>query len=295
MHQKEYADPVIGSVKLVKSPVSRRISIRVHPADGVRVIIPRSLSYDEGLRFFMLKRDWVISTVARQRMKIAEAEDSGKAVPLLSDGSVVNTLLSEIIFVRGADTASIRLHQHTETVEDVKSTGRTFLSLSRPVFRKILTYPGSLPDEDTPELDAVLRKVLVEVMRSEAKLVLPKRLAFFASRYGFRYGKVTVKHNSSNWGSCSGKGNINLNLNLVRLPEPLCDYVLLHELSHLRYPDHGKDFHSLLERLCADNMSRLSSNGDPSVRTVMSAVSRSRAVLPVSRTLEREMKGYRFI
>ncbi len=295
MHQKEYADPVIGSVKLVKSPVSRRISIRVHPADGVRVIIPRSLSYDEGLRFFMLKRDWVISTVARQRMKIAEAEDSGKAVPLLRDGSVVNTLLSEIIFAREADTASIRVHQHTETVEDVKSTGRIFLSLSRPVFRKTLTYPGSLPDEGTPELDAVLRKVLVEVMRSEAKLVLPKRLAFFASRYGFRYGKVTVKHNSSNWGSCSGKGNINLNLNLVRLPEPLCDYVLLHELAHLSFRDHGKRFHALLEKLCADDMARLAAGGDPYLDGLAGRIEKSRAEFPVSRTMEREMKGYRLI
>lgn len=295
MHQKEYADPVIGSVKLVKSPVSRRISIRVHPADGVRVIIPRSLSYDEGLRFFMLKRDWIISTVARQRMKIAEAEDSGKAVPLLRDGSVVNTLLSEIIFARGADTAFLRVHQHTETVEDVKSTGRIFLSLSRPVFRKTLTYPGSLPDEGTPELDAVLRKVLVEVMRSEAKLVLPKRLAFFASRYGFRYGKVTVKHNSSNWGSCSGKGNINLNLNLVRLPEPLCDYVLLHELAHLRFRDHGKRFHALLEKLCADDMARLAAGGDPYLDGLAGRIERSRAEFPVSRTMELEMKSYRII
>ena len=295
MHQKEYADPVIGSVKLVKSPVSRRISIRVHPADGVRVIIPRSLSYDEGLRFFMLKRDWVISTVARQRMKIAEAEDSGKAVPLLRDGSVVNTLLSEIIFARGADTAFLRVHQHTETVEDVKSTGRIFLSLSRPVFRKTLTYPGSLPDEGTPELDAVLRKVLVEVMRSEAKLVLPKRLAFFASRYGFRYGKVTVKHNSSNWGSCSGKGNINLNLNLVRLPEPLCDCVILHELCHLKHPDHGPAFHDLLEKLCTDNICRLASAGGPYIMELVSAINRSRAIRPVSSTLERELKKFALV
>ena len=54
----------------------------------------------------------------------------------------------------------------------------------------------------------------------------------------------------SNWGSCSELGNINLNLNLMRLPEHLRDYVMLHELCHLRHLDHGPEFHALLESLC---------------------------------------------
>ena len=261
MPHKEYPDPEIGPVKLEKSSVCRRISIRVHPSDGVRIVIPRLLSYDDGLAFFMLKRDWVISVIARR----------------CGNGTVMS------------------VHQDTETLEEIKDTGRVFLSPSLPVFRKTLTYPAGFPEEGSRELDILLRKILVEVLRSEAKLILPKRLAFFASRFGFTYGKVAVKHNSSNWGSCSGRGNINLNLNLVRLPEPLCDYVLLHELSHLRYPDHGKDFHSLLEKLCVDNMARLSGSGDPCMKPLMAGISRSRAVLPVSRTLEREMKGYRLI
>ena len=295
MPHKEYPDPEIGPVKLEKSSVCRRISIRVHPSDGVRIVIPRLLSYDDGLAFFMLKRDWVISVIARQRKKLADAVDSGKAVPFLGDGAVVNTQLSEIVFARCGNGTVMSVHQDTETLEEIKDTGRVFLSPSLPVFRKTLTYPAGFPEEGSRELDILLRKILVEVLRSEAKLILPKRLAFFASRFGFTYGKVAVKHNSSNWGSCSGRGNINLNLNLVRLPEPLCDYVLLHELSHLRYPDHGKDFHSLLEKLCVDNMARLSGSGDPCMKPLMAGISRSRAVLPVSRTLEREMKGYRLI
>ena len=73
MQAKEYIDPEAGRVLLVKSAASRRVSIRVHPADGVKVIVPRSLSYDEGLRFFMLKRDWVIATIAKQKNKISAA------------------------------------------------------------------------------------------------------------------------------------------------------------------------------------------------------------------------------
>jgi hypothetical protein len=93
----------------------------------------------------------------------------------------------------------------------------------------------------------------IEAMRAEAKRVLPSRLEELAEKYSFKYNQVRIKHNVSNWGSCSRKGNINLNLNLVRLPEELRDYVMLHELCHLKHPDHGKGFHALLESLCPDH------------------------------------------
>lgn len=108
-----------------------------------------------------------------------------------------------------------------------------------------------------------LRDVLVEVLREEAKILLPQKLSYFSDQYGFHFHKVTIKHNSSNWGSCSRAGNINLNLNLIRLPEPLCDYVLLHELCHLKEPNHGPHFHALLERLCLSNIRHLIDLGSP--------------------------------
>lgn len=108
-----------------------------------------------------------------------------------------------------------------------------------------------------------LRDVLVEVLREEAKILLPQKLSYFSGQYGFHFHKVTIKHNSSNWGSCSRAGNINLNLNLIRLPEPLCDYVLLHELCHLKEPNHGLRFHALLERLCLSNIRHLIDLGSP--------------------------------
>lgn len=102
----------------------------------------------------------------------------------------------------------------------------------------------------------------VEEMRRKAKAELPLRLAGLAARYGFSYNKVTIKHNSTNWGSCSARNNINLNINLVRLPRALCDYVLLHELCHLRHHDHGRAFHLLLEHVCTDNILKLIDDGD---------------------------------
>ena len=94
----------------------------------------------------------------------------------------------------------------------------------------------------------------VTELRKQAKAYLPGRLAELAAEHGFSYNQVRIKHNVSNWGSCSVKGNINLNLNLIRLPQDLQDYVMLHELCHLKHMNHGKEFHTLLESVCPDHL-----------------------------------------
>ena len=93
----------------------------------------------------------------------------------------------------------------------------------------------------------------VAELRKQAKAYLPGRLAELAAQHGFSYNQVRIKHNVSNWGSCSVKKNINLNLNLMRLPAELQDYVMLHELCHLRYLNHGQQFHALLESVCPNH------------------------------------------
>lgn len=90
----------------------------------------------------------------------------------------------------------------------------------------------------------------VEHLRAKAKAELPPRLAELAALHGFTYNKVFIKNNVSNWGSCSSLKNINLNLRLVELPSELQDYVMLHELCHLKYLNHGREFHALLESVC---------------------------------------------
>lgn len=92
--------------------------------------------------------------------------------------------------------------------------------------------------------------VELERMREAARTALVPKLREAAARNGFDFkGRVAIKNNASNWGSCSSKGNINLNMRLVLLPERLQDYVILHELCHLRHQNHGPAFHALLDSL----------------------------------------------
>lgn len=106
-----------------------------------------------------------------------------------------------------------------------------------------------------PPLRRIIRRrrrkaVPDEALRAEAKAWLIPRLQELAAKHGFSYNKVFIKNNVSNWGSCSTKGNINLNMQLMRLPQELRDYVILHELCHLKQLNHGAEFHALLNDLC---------------------------------------------
>lgn len=220
--QKIINDPQIGPVTFRKSVRSRSISIRVHPLKGVSVTMPYIMPYAAAQAFFLLRRDWVIGTIARQKEKYRD---------------VVLPSSSEI-----------------------------------------------------------------EALRRKAKEELPPRLAALAARYGFVFNKVTIKHNATNWGSCSSKGNINLNLNIVRLPRVLQDYVLLHELCHLRHQDHGHAFHLLLEHVLTDNLVRLMS-GDIVIsdadRSLTVEIARkgaaSKARYPLDYTITRAIRQFRMV
>lgn len=135
----------------------------------------------------------------------------------------------------------------------------------------------------------------IEQLRKKAKAELPSRLAELAARYGFVYNNVTIKHNATNWGSCSTKNNINLNLNIVRLPQALQDYILLHELCHLRHHDHGHGFHLLLEHVLTDNLLKLVDAKDEIALQLARKAAVSKAKYPADYVMTRAVKQYRLI
>lgn len=253
-----------------KNSRSRSISIRVRASEGrtgcrISVTVPYSRTLQDGIDYLNTRRDWVREALKKQEKVNASAQ--------IHDGFVMRTLLSQIVFrpsgevspVLPLDVASARrlsFKVRTSVIDNPQDSGRLWLSLDKPTHIRIIEVPAGFSAPNVVSQKA-LRDVLVEVLREEAKILLPQKLAYFAEQYGFKFGKVTVKHNSSNWGSCSRAGNINLNLNLIRLPEPLCDYVLLHELCHLKEPNHGPRFHALLERLCLSNIRHLIDLGSP--------------------------------
>jgi len=84
---------------------------------------------------------------------------------------------------------------------------------------------------------------------AEARRLLLDRLRELAELHGFQFNKATVKNQRTLWGSCSPRNNINLNVNLLRLPAELRDYVILHELVHTRHKNHSRAFWQELDQI----------------------------------------------
>ena len=81
-----------------------------------------------------------------------------------------------------------------------------------------------------------------------ARDILVNRLEKLSKKHGLSYNRVSVRNQKTRWGSCSSKKNINLNINLVRLPQRLMDYAILHELVHTVFMDHSPRFWAKLEK-----------------------------------------------
>ncbi len=87
-------------------------------------------------------------------------------------------------------------------------------------------------------------------LKKQAKNILPQMLTELAKKHNFSYNRLFLRDSTTRWGSCSSKNNINLSIKLVLLPEHLREYVILHELNHLKYRGHQKDFWDSLSILC---------------------------------------------
>ena len=98
----------------------------------------------------------------------------------------------------------------------------------------------------------IFSKNLTEIDRVEARKKLVRRLNELSEQHGFSYNKVFMRNQKTRWGSCSAKNNISLNMKLVRLPEEMIDYVLLHELVHTRIKNHNNEFWTELNRIVGD-------------------------------------------
>jgi predicted metal-dependent hydrolase len=119
-------------------------------------------------------------------------------------------------------------------------------------------------DIQSPEIQDMIRWGILAAWRKEARKYLPVRLNELSRKHQLPYNRVIIKNNKTRWGSCSQKNNINLSLHLMRLPDHLIDYILLHELAHTLHKNHGRRFWKNMEKIC-----------------------------PNAKSLDKEMRGYR--
>lgn len=111
-------------------------------------------------------------------------------------------------------------------------------------------------NERTHDIPVHITQMGYHACVSRAKKLIMQRLRHFNQHYGYAYKKISVRNQQTRWGSCSSKGNLNFRYTLLFLPIHLVDYVVVHELCHLKEMNHSKKFWLLVGETIPDYKTR---------------------------------------
>ncbi len=217
MAHKVFEVDNIGTVFVYKRRGAKNMRLSVNSDGKIRVSMPTWLPYAAGLTFAQQKQDWLQGQVRREVFKDGQRIGKYHTLKLISKQEILNT--------------KTRLLE-TEAV----------------------VYYGAGATEQIIQDSA--HDVAKRAAKAEAEQLLPQRLKTLATKYGFAYNGVSVRHLKSRWGSCSSKHDITLNYYLMQLPWELIDYVLVHELAHTQHLNHSSAFWAAVEDRLPDYKAR---------------------------------------
>ncbi len=193
-----------------RSDRARRVRVRVDPARGVEVVLPRRTPEREAAAAIRELRPWI-------ERRFAEIAQTREAVA--ARGATVPYLGQALALV--AEPGRTRVHRRGET----------------------LLVPGG--DEDR-------RPALERWYRRRARVEIAPRLDAATAAVGTTYAGLTIRGQRTRWASCSATGAMSFNWRLLLAPEPVLDYVVWHEVTHLDVMDHSPRFWGLLAERCPD-------------------------------------------
>ena len=210
----------IGELQFVQTTKARYIRITLKPSGIVRVTVPGNATIEQAKAFVETKIEWI-------KQKRAEISVN-KNKKIIFTPQTVFSLRNRQLQLKPWKSEQYRTQLSKESLT--------------------IFFPCNV-DIQSDKTQKIIHDYIVKAIREEAKDYLPKRTKELAAIHNFSYRNVRVKNLSSRWGSCSTDNNINLNIHLVRLPQHLCDYVILHELVHTVHKNHKEIFWQSLDKI----------------------------------------------
>jgi hypothetical protein len=204
------------------------MKITIKPFKGVQVTLPKSASFESAGKFVVEKQQWIRNS----QLKLNRFENK-------------RTIFEKDELFSTRDHV-LMLEKHP------RATIKTIIS--QGIIR--VAYPDFADIKDN-RIQNAIRKAVHQAWRIEAARHLPERINALAQTHGLSFSRLTFRDNKSRWGSCSRDNNINLSIHLIRLPEALGDYVILHELAHTVHKHHQKAFWNFLDEITGGRAKKL--------------------------------------
>jgi predicted metal-dependent hydrolase len=178
------------------------------------------------LSFLEDHRDWVQKSISKKDQRTRE---------LLDDPD--NTL-PDLLYLGVA---------HPVTVVEDASIRTGHVHISTDDSKLVIRYPVWDPEDlHLPENLTEVRRVISHWLLDHAKNHLTKRTKELAELHGFEYERLFIRSQTTKWGTCSSKKNLSLNRKLIQCPEMVIDYLIIHELCHLREMNHSPSYWRLV-------------------------------------------------
>ncbi|MFW5755020.1 MAG: M48 family metallopeptidase [Tangfeifania sp.] len=203
----------IGAVTFSRNRRSKSMKISIKPDKSILVSYPFFVTEKEVLAFLNKNEEWI-----RKHQKKVETQQVK-----FSEGFFLKTKMHSVTLRKGPVTGQV----------DVKDNDVTIF----------------IQDFNSESARLAVEHSLTQIYRYEAHVLLPPRLQELAKKTGFSYNRISIRNNKRNWGSCSSQNNISLNLQMMKLPDELIDYILLHELVHTEIKNHSAKFWNRLDEL----------------------------------------------
>jgi predicted metal-dependent hydrolase len=220
--------------KLFRVPRRRHVHVMVNDDGHLEVRAPWRFSVDEARAAIQEHRGWVLGALdeTRSRVRMRPRLVSGCELPLLDDHLRLRVRMQAQLSLFAAE-----------------GEGGGHLGLVQRQGRELRV-------EVRAAQPSAVRRLLENWYRGQAAALLPPRLEPMARALEVCVPRVSIRSQRTRWGSCSSRGTLSLNWRLTLLPARLCDYVLAHELAHLREMNHSPAFWALVQGLVPDYRDR---------------------------------------
>jgi predicted metal-dependent hydrolase len=229
------------------------------------------------MKFTYNNREIIYSVIKKNRKTISiRIDDQGNVIvscPLyISDKKVKELVESKAAWISSKLDEIESAKRSRENLTNISFLGRSYKVNIHEIEQDIIkikleenTFEVHITNKLKEKREEYIKDSIVRWYRERAKKIFEERIKYYSQKLGVSPNRVSIKDQSTRWGSCSSKGNINLNYRVVMAPMEVIDYLIVHELSHMIHLNHSKDFWLLVESVLPDYKERrawLKANGN---------------------------------